>query len=95
MLINQYHCVKLTNQVPFAVSDVSGDIRLHHLQVQRPSSVRPGAELQIAALNVEREPAHVDVARALKDTLTSDALESSLLQFNTQRCHRGNILVPK
>ncbi len=77
ILIIQQHCiirVKLTNQVPFPVSDVSGNIGLHHLQVQRPSAVRPRAELQITPLNIKREPAHIDVAGALKDTLTTEAL---------------------
>ena len=56
----------LTHEVPLSVGDVSGHIRLDHLQVQRPAAVRPRAELQVAALHVERKPADVDVTGALK-----------------------------
>lgn len=56
----------LTHEVPLSVGDVSGDISLDHLQVQRPAAVRPRAELQVAALHIERKPANVDVTGALK-----------------------------
>lgn len=56
----------LTHEVPLSVGDVSGDISLDHLQVQRPAAVRPRAELQVAALHIKGKPADVDVAGALK-----------------------------
>lgn len=56
----------LTHEVPLSVGDVSSDIGLDHLQVQRPAAVRPRAELQVAALHVERKPADVDITGALK-----------------------------
>lgn len=57
----------LTDEVPLSVGDVVRDVSLQHLQVQRPAPVRPGAKLQLAPLDIEGEPAHVDVAGALED----------------------------
>lgn len=63
----------LTHEVPLSVGDVSGDISLDHLQVQRPAAVRPRAELQVAALHIERKPANVDVTGALKYSWSKDS----------------------
>ena len=59
---------QLTHEVPLSVGDVGGRVDRQHLQVQQPAVVRPRAELQVALLHVEWEPAHVDVAGALQDT---------------------------
>ncbi len=56
----------LTDEVPLSIGDVSSDISLYHLQVQRPAAVRPRAELQVAALHIEWKPANVDVTGAIE-----------------------------
>ena len=57
----------LTHEVPLPIGDVGGDVHVHHLQVQQPAVVGPRAELEVALLHVEGEPADVDVAGALQD----------------------------
>lgn len=56
-----------TDEVPLPVGHVAGDVGLVHLEVQQPAVVGPGAELQLALLDVEGEPADVHVARAHED----------------------------
>lgn len=56
----------LTHEVPLSVGDVSSDVSLNHLQVQRPAAVRPRAKLEVTALHVKGKPADVDVTGALK-----------------------------
>lgn len=58
----------LTYKVPFSIGYITCDVSLDHLQVQRPASVRPRAELQVTSLNIEGKPPYIDVTRALKDT---------------------------
>lgn len=63
LLVQIYH---LTHKVPFSIGNVACNVSLNHLQVQRPASIRPRAELQITALHIKGEPSHIDVAGALK-----------------------------
>lgn len=57
-----------TDEVPLSVGHVARDVGVVHLQVQQPAVVGPGAELQLAPLDVKGEPADVHVARAHEDS---------------------------
>ncbi len=56
-----------TYEVPFPVGYVGGDVYVPHLEVEQPAVVGPGAKLQVTSLDIEGEPAHIDVAGALQD----------------------------
>lgn len=60
----------LTYEIPFPVGYVGRDVHVHHLQVQQPAVVGPGAKLQVTLLHIEWEPAYIDVAGALQDACT-------------------------
>lgn len=57
----------LTYEVPLPVGYIGRDVHVHHLEVQQPAVVSPGAKLQIALLHIERKPAHVNITGALQD----------------------------
>lgn len=57
----------LTDKIPLSVGREAGYICLHHLQVHSQPIVCPRAKLQLAFLCIKGEPAHIDVAGALKD----------------------------
>jgi len=58
----------LTYEVPLSVGYVGRDIDIHHLEIQQPAIVGPGAKLQVTLLHIEWEPADINVAGTLKYT---------------------------
>lgn len=57
----------LTHKVPLPVGYVGGDVHIHHLEVQQPAIVCPGAKLQVTFLHVKRKPPDVDVTSTFQD----------------------------
>lgn len=57
----------LTYEVPLPIRYVGGDVHVHHLEVQQPAVVGPGAKLEVTLLHIEGEPPHIDVAGTLQD----------------------------
>lgn len=55
-----------THKIPLSICNISCDVSIDHLQIQGPSSIRPGAKLQITPLKIKGEPANIDVAGAFE-----------------------------
>lgn len=66
MHIIMYNVYHPTHKVPLSICNISCDVSINHLQVQRPSPIRPGAKLQITPLKIKGEPADIDVAGAFE-----------------------------
>lgn len=64
--------ILLTYEIPLPVGYVGGDVNVHHLEVQQPAVVGPGAKLQVTLLHIEWEPPHIDVAGTLQDAWRKD-----------------------
>lgn len=84
----------LTHEVPLAVGDVAAGVRLLHLQVQGPPSVRPGPELELAMLHVEGEPADVDGAGALENAWQGDREKGTESLSQAGDTERGGLVPP-
>lgn len=61
-----YNAHHPTHKVPLSICNISCNVSINHLQVQRPSPIRPGAKLQITPLKIKGEPADIDVAGAFE-----------------------------
>lgn len=68
MHMNVSKCVFLTYKVPLPIGYVGRDVHIHHLEVQQPAVVGPGAKFQVTLLHIEWEPPYIDVAGTLQDT---------------------------
>ena len=73
----------LTYKVPLSIGYVGRDVYIHHLEVQQPAIVGPGAKLQVTLLHVKREPPDIYVAGTLqdawRDVLGKDSFETKFL----------------
>lgn len=57
--------ILLTYKVPLPIGYVGRDVYVHHLEVQQPAVVSPGAKLQVTFLHIEWEPPYINVAGTL------------------------------